>query len=73
LDFNSLSTRIPADLKLAKELAWRELKADEGIYWNYSIVAPVLMSSLFFASTDLTEKISAGKYPYVPSLRLSIE
>ncbi|GAA5929218.1 uncharacterized protein JCM15063_004083 [Sporobolomyces koalae] len=63
LDWNSLRTRIPADLKLAGSLAVKEWKRDEGVYWNYTIVAPLLMSSLFFASTDLTEKISAGKYP----------
>jgi hypothetical protein len=68
LDFNSLSTRVPADLKLAGSYALKELKQDEGVYWNYSIAAPVFMSLLFFASTDLTEKISAGKYPYALSL-----
>ncbi|GAA6007331.1 hypothetical protein JCM10207_001591 [Rhodosporidiobolus poonsookiae] len=53
--------------KLAAQRAYRhaitEVKADEGIYWNYSIVAPLSMSALFYASTWLTERISAGKYP----------
>ncbi|GAA6007737.1 hypothetical protein JCM11491_003948 [Sporobolomyces phaffii] len=63
LDINSLSTRVPADLKLAASYALKEVREDEGVYWNYSILAPAFMSLLFFASTDLTEKISAGKYP----------
>ncbi|GAA5860124.1 hypothetical protein JCM8547_009191 [Rhodosporidiobolus lusitaniae] len=44
-------------------LAWAEAKNDEGTYWNYSILAPVFMSLLFVASTELTERITAGKYP----------
>ncbi|BGP13409.1 hypothetical protein JCM10213v2_001328 [Rhodosporidiobolus nylandii] len=43
--------------------AVQEIKADEGTYWNYSIVAPAAMSALFVASTQLTEEITAGKYP----------
>ncbi|SGY14974.1 BQ5605_C013g07189 [Microbotryum silenes-dioicae] len=35
----------------------------EGIYWNYAIWSPLLMSLLFFNSTLLTEAISAEKYP----------
>ncbi|GAA5981267.1 hypothetical protein JCM5350_006081 [Sporobolomyces pararoseus] len=63
LNYHSFLTKLKADIVLASELVWRELKLDHGVYWNYSILAPVLMSCLFFASTDLTEKISAGKYP----------
>ncbi|GAA5829032.1 hypothetical protein JCM3766R1_003911 [Sporobolomyces carnicolor] len=63
LNYTSLASRVKADVVLASDLAYRELQRDHGVYWNYSIVAPVLMSSLFFASTDLTEKISASKYP----------
>lgn len=69
LNYTSLASRVKADVVLASDLAYRELQRDHGVYWNYSIVAPVLMSSLFFASTDLTEKISASKYPYVSLFR----
>lgn len=39
------------------------LQRHEGLYWNYSIWGPISMSLLFYASTDLTERISASKYP----------
>jgi hypothetical protein len=45
--------------------AWNTIKGDEGHLWNYSIVAPLTMSALFFSSTWLTELISARKYPCV--------
>ncbi len=35
----------------------------QGGLWNYSVWAPVAMTVLFYSSTDLTERISAGKYP----------
>ncbi|KAK4335949.1 hypothetical protein RTBOTA2_004723 [Rhodotorula toruloides] len=43
--------------------AWNTIKSDEGHLWNYSIIAPLTMSALFFSSTMLTEQISAKKYP----------
>lgn len=58
-------------MKAAKE-AYAVLKQDEGVYWNYTIWAPLSMSALFYSSTMLTEWISARKYPYVsPSLSFS--
>jgi len=35
----------------------------QGGLWNYSLWAPVAMTILFYSSTDLTERISSGKYP----------
>ncbi|BGP42437.1 hypothetical protein JCM10449v2_006442 [Rhodotorula kratochvilovae] len=49
--------------KLHALIALRELRADEGTLWNYSVVAPLSMSALFFSSTILTERITGGKYP----------
>jgi len=43
--------------------AFRFVKETEGLLWNYSILAPIAMSAIFYASTQLTEEISAGKYP----------
>ncbi|SCV70302.1 BQ2448_1696 [Microbotryum intermedium] len=42
---------------------YKSIYALEGIYWNYAIWSPLLMSLLFFNSTLLTEAISAEKYP----------
>ncbi|KAI5474575.1 integral membrane protein, DUF1295 family protein [Pseudohyphozyma bogoriensis] len=43
------------------------LRKYEGTLWNYSIWSPLTMSLLFMASTNLTEEISAGKYPLYKS------
>ncbi|GAA5911272.1 hypothetical protein JCM6882_004082 [Rhodosporidiobolus microsporus] len=63
---------LPA-LKLAAlralRVAYAEVKADDGTLWNYSIVAPLSMSALFVASTDLTERITGGKYPLYKTYR----
>ena len=40
-------------------------RALQGTLWNYSIWGPLTMSMLFYGSTDITEEISAGKYPSV--------
>ncbi|KPV74034.1 uncharacterized protein RHOBADRAFT_54602 [Rhodotorula graminis WP1] len=56
-------SRLGAQAKLAAHVAIAEVRADEGTYWNYAVLAPVIMSALFFSSTMLTEEISAGKYP----------
>ncbi|GAA5961216.1 hypothetical protein JCM21900_006335 [Sporobolomyces salmonicolor] len=63
LDRSSFTTRALAKSKLHALQAWNEVKQDEGTWWNYSIASPLLMSALFFASTDLTERITASKYP----------
>lgn len=54
----------------AKE-AYAVLREDEGVYWNYTIWAPLSMSALFYSSTFLTEWISSQKYPFVPVFPLS--
>ncbi|GAA5826028.1 hypothetical protein JCM11251_000097 [Rhodosporidiobolus azoricus] len=63
---------LPA-LKLTVQRALRhavaEVRADEGVWWNYSILAPVSMSGLFVASTELTERITGGKYPLYKTYR----
>ncbi|ORY86725.1 hypothetical protein BCR35DRAFT_302454 [Leucosporidium creatinivorum] len=43
--------------------AYAVLREDEGVYWNYTIWAPLSMSALFYCSTALTEWISRQKYP----------
>lgn len=63
-EFTTLLPSRATLLALGKE-AYSTLRADEGTWWNYSIWAPLSMSALFYASTDLTERISQGKYPYV--------
>lgn len=45
-------------------------RALQGTLWNYSIWGPLTMSMLFYGSTDITEEISAGKYPSVYSPRV---
>ncbi|GAA5823184.1 hypothetical protein JCM10212_003235 [Sporobolomyces blumeae] len=60
---NSATTRVWNEVKLATTFAIDELERDQGKYWNYSILGPVSMSALFFASTDLTERITGSKYP----------
>ncbi|KAK4704343.1 hypothetical protein P7C70_g1858, partial [Phenoliferia sp. Uapishka_3] len=56
LTHNLLQTSTPADaLTFAKSL--------QGLLWNYSMWSPLTMSMLFYASTGLTEEISAAKYP----------
>ena len=40
-------------------------RALQGTLWNYTIWGPLTMSMLFYGSTDITEEISAGKYPSV--------
>lgn len=39
------------------------LRSFEGVLWNYSVWSPLTMTLLFYASTTLTEEISAAKYP----------
>ncbi|KAK4055380.1 hypothetical protein OIO90_003218 [Microbotryomycetes sp. JL221] len=66
----SLQHSIPRNLSSLESTArviWSNLstfaKAHEGIWWNYSIVAPLSMTLLFYSSTQLTEHISSEKYP----------
>ncbi|GAA6056630.1 hypothetical protein JCM3770_006365 [Rhodotorula araucariae] len=54
---------LAARAKLHALIALREVRNDEGTYWNYAIVAPLSMSALFFSSTFLTERITGSKYP----------
>ncbi|KAK4047295.1 hypothetical protein OIV83_005473 [Microbotryomycetes sp. JL201] len=64
-----LSTRfvnlVPKDSSSAKILLTRTIefaKQCQGTWWNYTIVAPLSMTLLFYSSTQLTEHISSQKY-----------
>ncbi|KAM0747204.1 DUF1295-domain-containing protein [Meredithblackwellia eburnea MCA 4105] len=61
-----ISTFQPADLRELRP-TYRDIVSfvvgSEGLLWNYAVWSPLTMSLLFYASTDLTEKISKGKYP----------
>lgn len=68
-----LSTaRLPSLTSLAAHISQIKTLADakvllrsvegHGKLWNYSVWAPIAMTVLFYSSTDLTERISAGKY-----------
>ncbi|KAM0790953.1 hypothetical protein ACM66B_004258 [Microbotryomycetes sp. NB124-2] len=64
--FNTLQSHLPKDFNSFKHVAnhfWLFAKRYEGTWWNYSIVAPLSMTLLFYSSTQLTEHISSRKYP----------